>query len=291
MAYSETEQEAIILKAVWDMIDGMVNFGLFCKLPETEDGAQRTEDILLMFEDTSARTLFNILLTEFLSYPQAGTFDLAGPRSGASASDRTFLFHLRRICACPTLGFDQHLIAEPVNAFGLWLEETIEFERAWFPRLDIECDLRITRLEGIKLCGNIAKHSFPRLSDNADKLKKLFDRQGHSIKPEDAYAFMPDFYEWFHDNFFIYQSSVIAEFLNNIRWGIYGYLKPCFEAAYTPEPIADLPMYTYRIPASIGRDTLAFSMFWDLMNDQRSPPYFPRFTVSAMHKNHPKRRS
>lgn len=289
LAYSAIEQEAIVLKAVWDMIDGMVNFGIFGKLPENEDGVRRTQDILLMFTDTPARTLFNIRLTDFLSYPRAGTFDLPAPQTHkeARASDATFLFHLRRIAANPVLGFESHLITDPVNVFADWLDGVIRFRSAWFPRLDIECDLEIGRMEGIKLCGNIGKHSFTRLSRNADEIRGLFQRQGHVIKPENAYAFMPDFYDWFHDNFFIYQSSVIAEFLNDIRWGIYAYLQPCFRAAYTPIPSEDFPTYSYRIPDPIRPDTIALSMFWDLMNDQRSPPWFPQFTVSERDKRHP----
>lgn len=289
MSYCALEQEAIVLKAVWDMIDGMVSFGIFSPLHEDQNGVRRTRDILLLFRDDSARTLFNILLTDFLSYPKAGTFDLPSPptHKEARSSDATFLFYLRRIAENPILGFDGHLISEPVNAFADWLDGIIRFEAAWFPRLNIGCQFEIERLEGIKLCGNIGKHSFARLSRNATEIKDLFERQDHTIKPEDAYAFMPDFYEWFHDNFFIYQSSVIAEFLNNIRWGIYLYLQPCFQAAYTPRPVHDFQMYTYRIPQPIRPDTIAFSMFWDLMNDQRSPPWFPRFTISERDKAHP----
>ena len=69
----DLEKEAIILNAVWDMIDGMVNFRIFMKL-------NGTVDTNVMFNDSSDRQVFNILLTDFLSQPKkhkgAVPFDL-----------------------------------------------------------------------------------------------------------------------------------------------------------------------------------------------------------------------
>lgn len=275
--YSEIEQETIVLKAVWDMIDGMVNFAVFEELP-------RTDGVLLMFKHECARSLFSIILTDFLSPTNHALFDLPVPPLDSRPSDRTILFHLRKVCENPILGFEPDRIRKPVEAFAEWLEGEVVVEDAWFPRLDFACPaFRVQRMAGIKLSGNIAKHSFARLSDNAKKMANLFKENGHPLEPKDAYALMPDFQEWFNANFFTYRSSMIAEYLNNIRWGIYDYLQPLFQDSLVPLPLEEFPGYTYRVPDTV-KDSLAFSMYWELVSDQNREPYFPRFNVPSWHK-------
>ena len=275
--YSDIEQETIVLKAVWDMIDGMVNFAIFEELP-------RTDGVLLMFKHESARSLFSIILTDFLSPTNHNLFDLPVPPPDSRPSDRTILFHLRNVCDNPILGFEPDRIREPVEAFAEWLEGVAVVEDTWFPRLDFACPaFRVQRMAGIKLSGNIAKHSFARLSDNARKMAKLFKENGHPLEPKDAYALMPDYQEWFNANFFIYRSSMIAEYLNNIRWGIYEYLQPLFQESLIPQPGEEFPGYTYLVPDTI-KDSLAYSMYWELVSDQNREPYFPRFEVPSWHK-------
>jgi hypothetical protein len=94
--------------------------------------------------------------------------------------------------------------------------------------INIETTIRVPRISFINISGNIAKHSFPRLSVNAREIQKLLELNGHQIDIEQAYLAMPDFYQWFHTDIFAYHSSAIGEFLNNIRWGIYDYLRPEF---------------------------------------------------------------
>lgn len=276
--FADIERETIVLKAVWDMIDGMVNFAIFEELP-------RTKDVMLMFKHESARSLFNIILTDFLTPPKPKLFDLPVARQGGSSSDYTILFQLRKVCENPILGFDTELISEPVEAFAEWLEGNIIVEDAWFPRLEFLCpEFKIQRMAGIKLCGNIAKHSFARLDDNARKMAQLFKDNGHPLEPKDAYALMADFEEWFNAYFFIGKSSIMAEFLNNIRWGIYEYLQPLFQEAIIPRHDQNFPGYTYRVPETI-KDSLAYSMYWELVSDQNREPYFPRFNVPSWLKD------
>lgn len=49
------------------------------------------------------------------------------------------------------------------------------------------------------------------------------------MSPDEAALALEDFYRWFHDDILNYHASTIAEFLNNIRWGIYEYLQPEFQ--------------------------------------------------------------
>ena len=80
----------------------------------------------------------------------------------------------------------------------------------------------------MKICGDIAKHNFLRLSQNVKRLRRALEINGHTIDEGQAYLLLPEFYEWFHTNIFAYHSSTIAEYLNNLRLGIFAYLQPEF---------------------------------------------------------------
>jgi hypothetical protein len=98
------------------------------------------------------------------------------------------------------------------------------------------------------------------------------------IDPKLGYLTLPEFYDWFHDHVFSYHSSAIAEFLNNLRWGIYAYLRPEFERSFTrddPQSIA----YRFQYPQGCDHEP-AKTLYWDLMNAVRMEPYVPRFPVT-----------
>lgn len=89
---------------------------------------------------------------------------------------------------------------------------------------------------------------------------------------------LPEFYDWFHDNIFSYHSSAIAEFLNNIRWGMYDYLRLEFERSFTKDNPSSIA-YRFDIPEEC-KHYVPKTMYWDLMNAVRSPPYMPRFAIT-----------
>lgn len=70
----------------------------------------------------------------------------------------------------------------------------------------------------------------------------------------------------------------IAEFLNNIRWSIYDYLRPECVRAYRRKD--DELLYTFDVPATVA-DGLPRGMYWRLMHVTRQEPCFPRFVVAA----------
>lgn len=273
--YNDTEQEAIILNAIWGMINDMVNYEIFVR-PE------RASDVVMMFSTSTHMRLFNVLLVDFLSQPQARPreavpFDLPKPPANARRSDLTHLFYLRKICAAPKFGSDASMIAGPLDAFSDWLEAEAVVEKVWLPSINTELDFRIERLQFIKMCGDIAKHNFLRLSQNVKRLRKALEENGHTIDEGQAYSALPDFYEWFHRDIFAYHSSTIAEHLNNLRLGIFSYLQPEFARAF--HEVEPRHMYRFHIPSAIT-DSLAQGMYWDLMNMVRLRPYMPKFEVS-----------
>jgi hypothetical protein len=146
------------------------------------------------------------------------------------------------------------------------------------PSINLKTNIKIKRIAFIKICGNIGKHNFARLGADVAAICEVLKANGTTIDPTYGYLLLPEFYDWFHDNIFSYHSSAIAEFLNNIRWGIYDYLRPEFERSYTKDDPASLA-YRFDIPRNCKHD-VAKAMYWDLMNAVRSQPYMPRFAVT-----------
>lgn len=272
------ERESIILNSAWEMIDGMVNWAMF-------DKKDLKEPTNLTFKTSQHSLLFIVLLADFLSQVRAFRrgpvpLGLEAVPDNAPPSNRTFLFHLRRVCANPQLGKDAVGLGEPIEAFANWLEGEFVAVDVNLADIDIVADLRIARYRYIKMCGDIAKHNLARLSYNVWHLQRLLEASGHKVIVHDAYLAIDNFFEWFHDDIFSYHSSQIAEFLNNIRWAIFQYLRPEFQRSWhlTEEATPNFPIYSYRVPADIN-EPLARAMYWEVMNRVRTQPYIQPFVV------------
>ena len=256
------------------MIDGMVNFAIFCPLT----GVENTN---LLPQTGESTRLFNILITDFLSTPNskgAEPMPFGLPRAnGLAKSDQTYLFYLRQICAEPHLNPDASAISASVTAFADWLDGECLAPKTWLPSIGIELDFRIQRIALIKICGDIAKHNFARLGKRVKTIRKLMEVNGHPISQDDGYTVIPDFYDKFHNDVFAYHLSTIAEFLNEIRREIFIYLQPEFSRAL--EFIGPDRMYRFNAPANIAQP-FAVRMHWDLLNQVRRGLWFPQFTVT-----------
>lgn len=273
--FTKTEQEVIVLKAIWELIADMVNYEMFAKLAQTAEAE-------LHFKSSTHQRLFNVLLVDFLS-PPGKPFGLSLPSSGVPESERNLLFHLKRSCADPKLNPDGgDLLRKPLDAFLSWLETECKVTGVWLPSISLNIDITVKRVSFLKICGNIAKHGFTRLSANVNDICDLLEANGAKVDREQAYLVIPEFYEWFHRNLFSYHSSAIAEFLNNIRWGIYDYLRPEFLRSFTPDDPGSIA-YRFVYPPDCNRP-VAQTIYWDLMNEVRSEPYMPRFEVTRFLK-------
>lgn len=82
---------------------------------------------------------------------------------------------------------------------------------------------------------------------------------------------------------FSYHSSAIAEFLNNIRWGIYEYLRPEFLRSFTSREPGESIAYHFKYPAG-SQHPIGKTLYWSLMNDVRTEPLMPRFDVTRFLK-------
>lgn len=265
------------------MIDGMVNWEIFVK-------NDRVESTNLMFNTQSHSRIFSILLGDFLSQIKSFKGDpiplgLTAAPTATSASNLTFLFHIRQVCASPMLGRNPLSLNTAVEKFANWLEEDFTANGVNLSAINVVADLRISHYLYIKMCGDIAKHNLARLANNAGHLKKLLEKSGHRVNEQDAYLAIEDFFEWFHENIFSYHSSQIAEFLNNIRWEIHEYLQPELRRSWhlMKDATTDFPIYSYHIPDGIEAP-LAKAMYWELMNRSRKKPNTHRFNISESMK-------
>jgi len=268
--FSDIEKEVVVLTIAIDMIGAMVNRTIVSS-PITH------RDTNLFFESISARALFNILLSDFLSQPGGPAFEPKPDQHGRK-SDLSFLFYLRRVAESPQLGVDTDHLKSAINAFADWLDVEADIPEVHLGEIELQIPMRIRRVEFLKITGDIAKHNIGRMNDVIRRLRELMRRNGHPIVVSEAVAIIPDFQARFHDDILIYHASTIVWFLNEIRWEIWSYLQPEFEQAiefYDP-----VPLYRFLKPAGI-KHPMAARMHWDLMNIVRTPPAFPRFTVTS----------
>ncbi len=252
---NDVEREAIILNSACEMIDGMVNWAMFVR----NDSAEPAN---LMFETSAHSRLFAMLLSDFLSEIRAFKgpvpLGLKPAPSIARPSDLTFLFHLRQVCASPKLGTDVSELSTVIEAFADWLEGEFPATGVDLHAIGVVANLRVARYRYIKMCGDVAKHTLARLATNVGHLRKLNEAAGHSISEQDAYLAVENFLEWFQQDIIIYNSSSIAEFLNNLRWASYHYLQPEFQRSWhlTDRATRDLPIIRL---LGADRDRRAFS--------------------------------
>lgn len=260
------EREVVILDATYQLIDSVVNHEVL--LLGTEDPTT------ILFKSLTHGKYFNIVLVDLLS--QTDRNGLVQPVS--------YLRALHDIAENPAFDVDNSVasLRESCQQFRAWLEGECTIERVWLPSVQTEADLTLTRLELVKIAGNICRHNVLRAVGISSDVRKLLLKNGVAITPDQALLALSDLYDWLHTDVFHYHSSTIAECLNNLRWGIYSYLQPQFHASIVWDE-ANLPMYTYEMPKGIEGE-YARSCYWDLMNGVRQPPSMRQFTVDPMLK-------
>lgn len=262
MNFSSIEREVIFLKAVKELIDEMVNYELF-DLNGSDPESQ------IMFHSITHQKFFNIILVDFLSRSDKKVI----------GEQQSYLSAIQSICQNSSFNENGSIksLSCATNEFVSWLEQEIQ-AKIWLPSINTDAVLLIKRIEFLKICGNISKHNFSRLSGVANDVVKIFARNNINVDLEEALLVLAEFYDRFHTDILNYHSSTIAEFLNNIRWGIYEYLQPEFFRSIVWES-ENPPICTYTYPESI-QNKFAKSCYWDLMNEVRSTPFIRRFRVT-----------
>lgn len=282
-AFSEIEQEAIVLSAVISMVDDMVNHAIFFPLGEIRN------DTNLLPQTAGSLRQFGTFLRDFLS-PVTGKggsplpFGLPKPPKDGSKVDHTTLYYLKRICENPLIGTKIDHLSRIVQAFTDWLEAYAFVEEVWFGTIEQKVDLRIKRIDFIRMSGDIGKHNFLRLGGQANTLRRILAENKVEIDESDAYLALPDCWDWFHTHLLAYHASTIAEFLNNIRYAIRLYITPVAAERYRVTGNVDgLEMFTFERPDEIV-NKFAWAQFFELMQGSLRQPNFPPFSVAQTMK-------
>ena len=263
MKFANIEKEVIFLKAITELIDSMVNYeivGLLGNDPHSE----------IRFKSMTHQKYFNIILLDLLSCSDKKVL----------GEQQSYLRALRAICQSPNFNKSNSIknLTISTQEFIDWLEQEIQTE-TWLPSIDTNATLLIKRIEFLKICGNISKHNFSRLSGVANELIDIFKRNNIDIAFGDALLILDDFYQRLHSDLLNYHGSTIAEFLNNIRWGIHEYLQHEFQQSIVYEGTEHPRMYHYTYPKEID-NAFAKNCYWNLMNEVRSEPYMRKFKVT-----------
>lgn len=279
MTFTALEQEAIVLNAVVGMVDDMVNHVIFCS------PGKNCEDTELLPQTSDTLRQFAILLRDFLSPVTAKgqgpmPFGLPKPPKSCRATDYTILFYLARVCENPSIGTDPGRLSKLVHDFTAWLESKAVVPKVWLSNISVEVDLTIKRIDFIRMGGDIGKHNFLRLGGQANKLKKILEENGVTIDESQAYAALPDCWDWFHTHLFAYHASTLAEFLNNIRYAIRLYVAPVAESQCRMTG----DRYVFDRPTAIANE-FAWAQYHDLLSSTRRSPNFPQFSVTISLKN------
>lgn len=262
MPFTDIEEEVVFLKAVHDLIGSMVNYEVLSVVGTDPDSN-------ILFRTMTHQRFFNITLVDFLSMT-----DKAAP-----TRRKSYLGALRAIAVSPHFDVRGSVWAlrEACEEFAAWLNQEVEID-IWMHSINADVTLKLTRLAFLKMCGDISKHNFLRAVGVAKELQQLLEASGRFTTVEEALLALPDFDQRFHSDILNYHASTIAEFLNNIRWGIYEYLKPEYDGSVVWDP-NDSTKYRFTYPAGVTSE-FAKQCYWDLMNEMRQPPYMPRFKVT-----------
>src|SRR5947209_14419859 len=143
MPLNDVEEEVILLKAVWELIDSMVNFEMLQLLGQDPDSS-------ILFETMTHQRFFNIVLVDFLSRTDKKAF----------IKQTSYLGALKKISKSPHFDVNGSVasLSKATHEFIDWLEQEVEVHKIWLPSIRTETTLRLSRIAFLKMCGNISKH-------------------------------------------------------------------------------------------------------------------------------------
>ncbi|HBO45192.1 MAG TPA: hypothetical protein DD670_14950 [Planctomycetaceae bacterium] len=263
---SEIEKEIVVLKAIKELVDSIVN-------PEVLTLSDK-DPVEVRFHSTTHAKFFNLVLVDLLSKIDEKGF----------VEPDTYLSCLAAITENPHFNVDGSVgdLAASTQQFRAWLDTRFVMEEVWLPSIETKMNLELSRIELVKIGGNICRHNFLRAVGISMDVRKMLRQNGVNITLDQALLILSELNEWLYNNVFYYHSSTIAEFLNNIRLGIYTYLQPELSRSIVMEAGVP-PIYRYAYPDGVvtafGKDC-----YWTLMNEVRTKPYMRRFEVTELLK-------
>ena len=261
-ARSAAELEAIGLCVCCEALDDIVNRGLL----EMIEVSQRPGECETRFHTRYHQLLFLIRLLDFAK--ESGDSSLTGVKGscievlGTAAIQR----------ALHPAG-DSAPLAAAVTNLRDWLEREREV-KMWLPTLNIDAQIKLPCMDLLHIAGNQSKHNLSRLTGVCGRIATTLQKQNYAVSAEMIPLALDEFHEHLVENFFCYYGTWLAELLNEVRWGIYSYLKPQFDWSYQKQGDG---LYSFRYPAEV-QDDVVRQWYWRLMNIMRHEPIFKRFT-------------
>lgn len=173
-------------------------------------------------------------------------------------------------------------LGSAVKRFKKWLNYEDKFKKIWLPDIDKEVKLVVSREDLIRICANMNKHAFLKLSRIRKNIKKIFEENNICVSDADIILCMENLYEWFYKDFLTFYSTVITQHLIDIQWGVYEYLLPLYKKSYKQYYDEKFKHMAYKfVPPKkydiSNGDELFSQLYWDLMNKIRSKPIFMRY--------------
>ena len=162
------------------------------------------------------------------------------------------------------------------SAFVDWLEQKVSVD-VWLPSIDTQATIQISRMNFLKMCGDISKHNILRSVGVAENLQRTLADSGAPIELDDAMLALGDFYERFHTDILNYHGSTTWRFSTTFD-GVFTNIAASSGAALFGED-GNPPMYRYTYPKGVEH-SFARQCYWDLMNEVRTQPYVRRFEVT-----------
>lgn len=248
LGLTPTEQEIITLKSVLDMINNMVNHTMFDFL--------ETPPTMVMFKDIPHREHFCSLLVDFLSSP-----------NDFFPENEDFLYRLKAICDAPKLGFHITELRKHTMEFIAWLDTETNIPDRFSGSVG-KATILISRRKYLRIGSMTCKHNPTNLTWQVQALQKILKSNNILRSIGETYQCLESFREEIVGDIIEYHVSTLAEFLNNIRIGIYNYLNPVLikQIEYDDEISGK---YKYNYPEEVNSD-FGKTYFWDLMNCVRS---------------------
>ena len=257
-----TESEVLLLRAVWELVDEAVNHAMLTIVGQPPDCEVR-------FDTAVHQRYFNIVLVDLLAWTD-----------GSAPIQKTdFLEGLAAIAKAPKIASSEAVapLGDAVREFREWLGQEVQVE-AWLSSINVNAVLSMPRQQFIRMTGNLSKHGFLRTYRVAAELQGLLAASRSDVTLHEASLGLSDLYDRFHSDVLAYHASTLAEFLNNIRWGIYEYLRPAYGESFSWAGDGP-PNYRFAFPSDVEHP-YARQVFWDLMNAVRSKPCMGRFRVT-----------
>ena len=143
---TEAEAEVVLLKAVKELVDAIVNF-------EVLDLTGNDPESEIRFHTITHQKFFNFVLVDFLSVTD----------KRAPIDQTSYLKALRTIAERPQFDVENSVLSlrTATEEFVNWLEQEIEAP-TWFPSIGVQATLVLRRVDFLKISGNICKHNFLR---------------------------------------------------------------------------------------------------------------------------------